>query len=293
MEKIKLLLDTDIGSFVDDTLCLAYLLTNPRCDLLGITTVCGETDKRAEYAQSLCRSVHKNVPVYSGMKTPLINEYSQSVKRQIKVIHSSNTNKNLPKKNAIDFLRETIRSHPREITLLGIGPLTNIAILFAIDEEIPHLLKGLVLMCGTFSHSSSHASSLEWNARLDPHATAIVYQHTVALHRTIGLDITTQVTMKTSDLEKYFQTSPMKTMFGYIKTWLHKKKNVTFHDPLAAATIFDHGICEFEKGNVDVELTSSHAAGMTYWTTQYKNGKHEIAVQVNQDRFFNRYFSAF
>lgn len=50
----------------------------------------------------------------------------------------------------IPFLRQTIRAHPGEVTLLGIGPLTNIALLFSIDAEIPLLLKQLVLMCGVF-----------------------------------------------------------------------------------------------------------------------------------------------
>lgn len=69
--------------------------------------------------------------------------------------------------------------------LLAIGPLTNVALLFAADVEIPHLLKSLVLMCGVFAQRRSPL--VEWNAGCDPHATAIVYRTPVARHRSIGL----------------------------------------------------------------------------------------------------------
>ena len=52
----KILLDTDIGGDIDDAICLAYLLKEPQCDLLGITTVCGEPEKRAAVADAICRA---------------------------------------------------------------------------------------------------------------------------------------------------------------------------------------------------------------------------------------------
>ncbi len=59
----KILLDTDIGTDVDDAVCLAYLLSHPECELLGITTVTGEAAKRAALASVLCREAHKDVPI--------------------------------------------------------------------------------------------------------------------------------------------------------------------------------------------------------------------------------------
>lgn len=52
----KILLDTDIGGDIDDAVCLAYLLREPRCELIGITTVCGESEKRAAVADAICKS---------------------------------------------------------------------------------------------------------------------------------------------------------------------------------------------------------------------------------------------
>ncbi len=69
---VKILLDTDIGTDIDDAVCLAYLLANPDCDLLGITTVTGEPVKRAMLASALCRIAGKKIPVYPGSADPLL-----------------------------------------------------------------------------------------------------------------------------------------------------------------------------------------------------------------------------
>src|SRR5512143_1335637 len=71
-ETMKLLLDTDIGSDIDDAVCLAYLLANDRCELLGITTVTGEPQKRACLASALCAVAGKHVPICSGSPLPLL-----------------------------------------------------------------------------------------------------------------------------------------------------------------------------------------------------------------------------
>ena len=62
----KVLLDTDIGGDIDDAICLAYLLKEPQCELVGITTVCGESEKRAAIADAICRTVGKQIPIVAG-----------------------------------------------------------------------------------------------------------------------------------------------------------------------------------------------------------------------------------
>src|SRR5690554_7457254 len=73
----KVLLDTDIGSDIDDAVCLAYLLAHPDCDLLGITTVTGEGTRRAMLASALCRVANRDVPIYIGAETPLLIDQRQ------------------------------------------------------------------------------------------------------------------------------------------------------------------------------------------------------------------------
>ena len=67
----KVILDTDIGSDIDDAVCLAYLLAQPRCELLGITTVTGEAVKRARMASALCKVAKKKIPIFPGCEKPM------------------------------------------------------------------------------------------------------------------------------------------------------------------------------------------------------------------------------
>ncbi|PKN84985.1 MAG: nucleoside hydrolase, partial [Chloroflexi bacterium HGW-Chloroflexi-8] len=150
----KIFLDTDIGSDIDDVLCLTYLLNNPDCDLLGITTVTGEAEKRAKIARKLCSDANKKIPVVSGRSEPLIIPQYQRFADQARVVEYWNDNMEDQTLNAIDFMRRSIRENPHEVTLLAIGPLTNVALLFLVDPEIPSLLDGLMVMCGSFYSTS-------------------------------------------------------------------------------------------------------------------------------------------
>ncbi len=64
----KVLLDTDIGSDIDDAVCLAYLLANPECELMGITTVSGESVKRAQVASAICKVAGQVIPIFPGVE---------------------------------------------------------------------------------------------------------------------------------------------------------------------------------------------------------------------------------
>jgi purine nucleosidase len=285
----KILLDTDIGSDIDDAVCLAYLLANPACDLLGITTVTGDTVQRASMASVLCKIAGKKIPIHPGRREPLLIEQKQPNVQQATALANWDHDTSFSRGEAIEFLRSTIRANPGEVTLFGIGPMTNIAALFAADEEIPSLLKGLVLMCGVLNN---RAAEREWNAMLDPEAAAIVYRANPPVHRSVGLDVTLQVKMPAEEVRKKFQVPLLRPVLDFAEVWFKNAKEITFHDPLAATTIFDDSICGFERGTVEVELKSDRLAGATLWRPDEK-GRHEFATTVNAARFFDRYFSFF
>jgi len=290
---VKILLDTDIGSDIDDAICLAYLLAHPHCELLGITTVSGEALKRAQLASALCKVAGKMVPIFPGCERPFLVDQRQTKVPQAAALVKWPHEEEFPTGQAIHFLQEVIHSQPGEITLLTIGPLTNIASLFTIDPDIPRLLKGLVMMCGVFTNRLAGAGPLEWNALLDPHATAIVYHHEVQIHRSVGLDVTRQVKMGAADVRSRFQTPMLRPVLDFAEVWFQHAESVTFHDPLAATTIFNDSICMFERGHVDVELTSTRLAGLTYWSPQIEHAHHEVALGVDVQCFFDEYFSVF
>lgn len=287
----KIILDTDIGSDIDDAICLAYLLSEPNCDLLGITTVSGEAVERAMIASALCKAAGKNIPIYPGAVKPLLIAQKQPKAQQAVALSGWEHERDFPPNEAVDFLRRTIRANPGEVALLGIGPMTNIGLLFALDPEIPGLLKELVMMVGVFTNRLAGVGPLEWNAICDPHALAIIYQADVAVHRSVGLDVTCQVTMDADEVRRRFQTGLLRPVLEFAEVWFRNTSTITFHDPLAAVTLFDDSVCTFQRGAVDVELTSPRLLGVTYWLGDAANGRHEVALQVDPQRFFDRYFS--
>ncbi|MSS71116.1 MAG: nucleoside hydrolase [Candidatus Latescibacteria bacterium] len=288
----KVLLDTDIGSDIDDAVCLAYLLAQPECELLGITTVTGAAAERAMLASALCRVAGREVPIFPGAEVPLLVPQRQIKPPQGAALSKWDHKTDFPRGEAVEFLRRTIRAHPGEVVLLTIGPLTNIGLLFGADPEIPSLLKGLVMMCGVFTNRLAGAGPVEWNALCDPHATQMVYRSVAPVHRSVGLDVTCRVRMDAGQVRARFQTDLLRPVLDFAEVWFQQGSEITFHDPLAAATIFDDQICAFKRGTVEVELASERVRGMTFWKAEAE-GRHEVALEVDPERFFEHYFSVF
>ena len=292
---IKVIHDTDIGSDIDDAVCLAYLLAQPECDLVGVTTVTGEVDQRAMLASALCKVAGKNVPIYPGARDALLIPQKQPYAPQAAALSNWDHDTKFPQGEAVEFLRRTIRQNPGEIVLLTTGPLTNAALLFKVDPEIPALLRGLVMMCGgIFTDDSGHqVSDLEWNSICDPHAAAMVYRANAKVHRSIGLQVTMRVVMSASEVRQKFQTRLLRPVLSFAEVWFKQASQIVFHDPLAGATIFDDQICRYDRGSVEVELAPERGIGQTLWTPSQADGPHEVAFDVDSQRFFEHFFSVF
>ena len=184
------------------------------------------------------------------------------------------------------------RSRPTRPSCLTIGPLTNVGLLFSVDPGIPSLLKGLVMMCGRFLDPPPKGyGPVEWNAVIDAHASTIVYRAPVRLHRSIGLDVTSQVTMTRDEFRLAFGDVPLFVpVLEWAEIWFRDWPGTTFHDPLAAATIFESTVCGFTRGNVEIELADQQSLGFTRWTEDAA-ALHEVAFEVNPAAFFSHYKS--
>ncbi|MCC8026033.1 MAG: nucleoside hydrolase [Clostridium sp.] len=311
MGKEKILLDTDIGTEVDDAITLAYLLANPQAEILGITTVTGEALERARLASVLCTIAGRDIPIYPGCENPVLIPQIELYAPQKKVLERWEHRKDFPANRAVAFMQETIRRYPGEITLVCIAPLTNIGLLFAIDPEIPSLLKRIVLMCGSptytrYDNTGETMSAmqksdrivlgskgvLENNALIDPHAAKIVYQGDVKEHITCGLNVTSRLIMKPEEAEAVFRHPILEPVMDIAREWFKDEERVTFHDPLTAVSLFHEDVCTFEQGSISIETDSPLLSGFTYWRPQ-KNGKHKVAVDVNKDKFFEHLMEVF
>lgn len=307
----KILLDTDIGTEVDDAITLAYLLANPNAELVGITTVAGEAAQRARIASVLCRAAGKDIPIIPGCEKPILNDQIELYAPQASILNSWSHQKDFEPNGAVAFMQKIIWQNPGEITLVAIAPLTNVGLLFAIDPEIPSLLKGLVMMCGSPTYTrydgtsesmSAMAASdlivlgskgvLENNALIDPHATKLVYNAPVKQHISLGLNVTSRLVQKPQLAEKLFHHPLLNPVLDIAKEWFKDEERVTYHDPLAAVSLFHPDVCQFEKGLICVETDSKLLSGFTYWRPD-ASGPHAVAMNVDEDKFFEYLFKPF
>jgi purine nucleosidase len=287
---IPLLFDTDIGSDIDDAVALAYLLREPRCELLGVTTVTGEPLERARLASAVCRAAGRDdVPIRSGADTPILIEQRQPHAPQKEALTRWPHQTEFAPYEAVPFMRRVIRSRPGEVTLLAVGPFTNVALLFATDPEIPSLLRRVVLMGGVYTNSVPDEMRPDWNAALDPHATARVFRSPVPELTAYGLDVTLRCRLPAAECRARLRGGPLDVVADMAEVWFREEPEICFHDPLAAVGIFHRDVCEYETGRVDVELANPQLAGMTLWTPA-AGGPHRAAVGVRPELLFERFF---
>lgn len=296
--RIPILLDTDIGSDIDDAICLSYLLRHPDCELLGITTVSGLARERAALADAVCRSAGRtDIPIVAGTEVGLTSgAIVQPSCAQAAVLSRLPHRKpeEFEPNAAVEFLRATIRRRPGEITLLAIGPMTNLALLFASDPEIPGLLKQVMVMCGLFHFRAPYSDPclVEWNAVCDPLAAKLLYRAPVREHRSVGLDVTTQCTLPSGECMARFKAigGPLAVVAAMTEVWSQHAKIVTFHDALAAACLFKPGLCTWRSGLVSVVTGTGIADGMTVLDWNSRQKPHAVAETVDSQAFLNEYF---
>ncbi|MFN4242725.1 MAG: nucleoside hydrolase [Tepidisphaerales bacterium] len=299
-ERMAVLLDTDPGSDIDDVVALAYLLVERRCELVGVTTVSGPTEQRAGIVDVVLRAAGRtDVPVYAGLHGPVCGGPGQPQVPQYAAVKDLPHRKDFRRGEAIDFLRETIRRRPGELTLLTIGPLTNIAALRLIDPEAAGMLRQVVTMGGRYFPPAGWLADgqwSEWNIRCDPIAAKMVYDARLPGHVSYGLDVTERCALPAAEVRRRFEGHPLlRSLLPMAEVWFQKSEKLTFHDPLAAAAVFDPGLCTYETGTVCLEPSAwEHAGARTYFIRELAGGgPHRVARTVSAEAFFERYFGVF
>lgn len=308
----KVLLDFDIGTEIDDAIALAYLLANPECELVGITTSCGESIKRAEMASVLCRAAGKKVPIHAGCERPLLIPQMETTAPQAAILPHYEHDTGFAPNTAIPFMQKVIRENPGEVTLLAVAPMTNLGLLFAMDPELPELLDGLYLLCGSPTHQRHDVVTeslsamerddfirvlasqgiLENNSVVDPHATSIVYRARCRNFVNIGNNVSSRVVMTPEEAERRFRHPIMQVVMSIAREWFKDEPRVSFHDPLAAVCIFNDDVCSYKRGYMDCVLDSRLLGGMTIFRED-PAGPHQVAWDVDGDKFFEHLFEVF
>tara|TARA_B100001123_G_C15105403_1_gene945262 strand:+ start:113 stop:1060 length:948 start_codon:yes stop_codon:yes gene_type:complete len=275
----KIIIDTDPG--IDDTMAIFFALNSPEIDVLGLTTVYGNTstDQGTINALRILEiALRTDIPVYAGADKPLESEYTG--KGEFVHGHDGQGNTNLKAPSikaetgsAIDFLENTIRENPGEVILVPIGPLTNIAELLIKNPEIAKDIKEIILMGGNALSQGNASPSAEANIRNDPEAADIVFSADCEISM-VGLDVTNQVFMDKKHIDKIVnfdspQSNHLKKIFPFYVDFLTEffsKEGMPTHDSSAIAYIIDKTLFETIQYPIVVE-TLGISRGKTWMGT--------------------------
>ena len=179
-DPVRLILDVDTG--IDDSLALLYASASPEVDLVAVTCVAGNVDARQVAINTLAvleLAGRGDVEVALGRETPLVRTLETTPEthgpRGLGYAELPPAAAGLSKRHAVDVLIEEARRSPGELTLVTLGPLTNLAVAVLREPELPRLFRRYVLMGGAYRSPGNTAPTTEWNINVDPDAAKVVF----------------------------------------------------------------------------------------------------------------------
>jgi uridine nucleosidase len=292
----KIIIDTDPG--VDDSMAILFALRSPELEVVGLTTVFGNTDVEV-CAQNALRLVelegHGHIPVAQGAGVPL----SIPPRSHGKMVHGAdgmgNTNPPPPQGkllpiHAAPFIAETVMAHPGEITLVPVGPLTNIALALRLEPRIATAVKEVVIMGGAATVPGNASPVAEANIHNDPEAAAIVFGAGWPLTM-VGLDVTTKTLMSKEYLDEIGRTGNKATDLlrritpfyqEFFDDFYGMGGSIHTHDPSAIACLIDRSLFRIERMPVLVEM-QGHCAGQTAPDRKRQWGQDAADINVCLD----------
>jgi len=239
-QKHMIVLDTDIGDDIDDALALALALNSPEIDLRGITTVFGDTQKRAQLAQHILHTFgREDIPIAVGVGKPLQQRHPPSSVAQAEVLSDAPFDrKKISTFSGPELLVQQALEHSGKLTLVCIGPLTNVALALLIEPRIAKAIRSIVMMGG-----SSGLPLPEWNVRSDVQATQIVLSSGIPITM-IGLNVTTRCQFRKQDIEqlRHSTATQAQLLYQLLTIWQHHRPHwhpslPYLHDPLTIAAL--------------------------------------------------------
>jgi inosine-uridine nucleoside N-ribohydrolase len=231
---IRVILDTDIGTDIDDAWALGFAMSSPEFELLAVTISDGNTPARARVACKLLHTANRDdVPVAVGRPT----SPPESIDYQFTWADDF-TAKRPVTQSAAQLIVDTARRFPNEVTLIAVGPLQNVADALRLEPRLPQLLKRVVLMSGSIRSSSwNPAPVAEWNVLRAIADAQLVYAVGFPL-TTVPLDSTSYVQLKEEERERLrTRASPLtRALEALYRLWLdNPSRRMTLHDQLAVA----------------------------------------------------------
>ena len=305
-EKMKVIIDTDIGDDIDDAIAL-YAAMQQGFEIIGITTVFRNTTDRARQVKKMLRAFGKGyeaVPVFAGYGNPLGTEPQQyeHIPHYTPDLESESfTPDGIAAETAVNFILDSCRKYGKELAIIVIGPFTNLAGVIKKDPDALNSIAKVVIMGGAY-----YKQYADWNVLCDVAAADVMFRNLKNLE-CIGADVTHLTVAKDAlydDLMNGKGEDPARCYLRELcRMWrrLCPNAQLVLHDLLAIYYFADPSICVMNSASVAV-ITDGFARAITlnvdaYGKKQYhpdiyagfdEKHKTQVASEVDLDAFHTR-----
>ena len=298
----RILIDTDPG--IDDSLAILLALASPEVQLEGLTVVHGNSSTEQGTLNTLSvleLAGATHIPVARGCELPLVQPSLLAPETHGKTglgYASLSAPRGRPiDQDGCDFLIERIMSNPGEITLVAVGPLTNVALAIRKEPRIVPAVKELFIMGGALRHEGNTTPLAEFNTYVDPHAAHIVYHSGMPITLT-PLDVTYQCILLADDVARIKEAGSNIPPFIEAATRFYMEfhdeyqsiQGCVINDPLTLALTFAPEICDYEEHYVDVDISGGVSMGKTfadYYKMTGKPANMKVALGVRPRDFMD------
>lgn len=297
----KVILDVDTG--VDDAMAIAYAAHSPELELIGLTTCFGNitAPEATRNTLAVVESLGKDIPVIEGAKETFRRGEKKQYSRHV---HGEDGLGNALKAepagrpqpgHAADFIIEQVKRYPNEVTIISVGPLTNLALALEKAPELVSLIPEVIVMGGAVTVPGNVTPYGEANIVADPEAAAVVFGSGLPL-TLVGLDVTMQTLLPRTLLNDWRASGRRDALFLAEMTEFYMEfyescypgiGGCGLHDPLAVGVAIDPTLVKIEPMRVTV-VTEGEETGRTVGSPE---GGPNIGVctGVDAERFLRHF----
>src|SRR5665213_97966 len=280
--RIPIIIDTDIGDSIDDALALAFALHSPELDVRAVTTVIDDVESKTRLAWKMLGIYNRrDVALAMGAPEPLLDPTMSAPSKEFEVLTRNDVIPDAARKRAAELIIDTTLQSRGKITIVAIGPMTNIALAIKLDPRIKNNIERIVIMGGGYLSSET-----EYNVKRDRTAAEIVFHSGIPI-TAVGLDVTSQCKLPEKDHDRMRVAEDPAANFLIRLVDLAEQQthdpSPTLYDPLAIAAIFRPDLLEMQAGTVDVPLSGP---GQTIFKPS-AGSKTQVAVKVNAPAFLD------
>jgi len=305
----RIILDTDLamgapGSDIDDGFALALALADPDIVVDAVTTVGGNSDvvTSTRLTHELLERIGRtDVPVHQGSGAPLDRRWRRTPTAD-EAAEGPGRADGERSRTAVDEIVRRVMAEPGELTVVAIGPLTNVALALMVEPRVATAVREIVVMGGVYlKHTNVLGMPGEYNFWCDPDAAAAVLASGARI-RLVGLDVTEQVRLTRADTARLAATDRAFAPFAAACAdgWIDHQQQVkvnderehdscAMHDPLAVAVVTHPDLVTWQDAHVEVETGSALTRGVAVADLlRWENPPPvncRIAVAVDADRF--------